>query len=35
MITVKLQDKLAEHEPSFFNSNNQDNIIISRDNIEE
>jgi len=35
MITVKLQDKLAAHEPTFFNSNNQDNIIISRDNIEE
>jgi len=33
MITVKLQDKLAEHEPSFFNSDNQDNIIISRDSI--
>ena len=35
MITVKLQDKLCAHEPSFYDSNNQDNIIISRDNIEE
>ena len=35
MITVKLQDKLCVHEPTFFNSNNQDNIIISKDNIKE
>lgn len=35
MITVKLQDELTTHEHSFFNSDNQDNIIISKDNIEE
>ena len=34
MITVKLQDQLCAHEPTFFNSNNQDNIIISRDNVK-
>ena len=34
MITVKLQDNLAAHEPTFFNTSNQDNIIISRDDIK-
>ena len=34
MITVKLQDKLAAHESTAFNSANQDNIIISRDDIK-
>lgn len=33
MITIKLQDTLCAHEPSFFNTKNQDKIIISRNAI--
>jgi hypothetical protein len=35
MITIKLKDELAAHEPSFFNTKNQNKIKISRDDIEE
>lgn len=35
MSIIKLKDTLCAHEPSFFNSKNQDNIIISRDSIKE
>lgn len=35
MSIVKLKDSLCPHEPTFFNSKNQDNIIISRDSIKE
>ena len=35
MITVKLQDKLFAHEPSFCHSNNQTKIKISRAPVKE
>ncbi len=35
MITIKLQDKLALHEPLFFNKSKYQNIIISRDSIKK
>tara|TARA_Y100000389_G_C17387584_1_gene477955 strand:- start:51 stop:929 length:879 start_codon:yes stop_codon:yes gene_type:complete len=34
MITIKLQDRLFAHEPSFCHSNNQTNIKISREPIQ-
>lgn len=35
MNIIKLRDVHAAHEPSFFNTKNQDNIIISRDGIDK
>ena len=35
MITIKIKDNMTTHQPSFFNSKNQKNILISKDQIEE
>ena len=35
MITIKLQDRLFAHEPSFCHSNNQTKIKISRDPVKK
>ena len=35
MITIKLKDTLCAHEPSFFNTKNQNKIKISRNSIDK